>query len=121
ARHETLQKGCTIQLFRVPSWTVVTYNLRGRAAMRQDRHHGSWHLSRGDGEAVIRGRRSRLYNFAATHLFRGIYRRLARDIAGFAPDGGHVLDVGTGPGVLLAELARIRPDLRLTGVDPSAD
>ncbi|HLT11379.1 MAG TPA: class I SAM-dependent methyltransferase [Micromonosporaceae bacterium] len=89
--------------------------------MRQDRHHGSWHLSRGDGEAVIRGRRSRLYNFAATHLFRGIYRRLARDIAGFAPDGGHVLDVGTGPGVLLAELARIRPDLRLTGVDPSAD
>jgi ubiquinone/menaquinone biosynthesis C-methylase UbiE len=32
-----------------------------------------------------------------------------------------VLDVGTGPGVLLVELARRRPDLRLTGVDLSAD
>jgi ubiquinone/menaquinone biosynthesis C-methylase UbiE len=31
-----------------------------------------------------------------------------------------VLDVGTGPGVLL-ELASLRPDLRLTGVDLSAD
>ena len=32
-----------------------------------------------------------------------------------------MLDVGTGPGVLLVELARRRPDLRLTGVDLSAD
>jgi ubiquinone/menaquinone biosynthesis C-methylase UbiE len=32
-----------------------------------------------------------------------------------------VLDVGTGPGVLLVELAARRPDLRLTGVDLSAD
>jgi ubiquinone/menaquinone biosynthesis C-methylase UbiE len=32
-----------------------------------------------------------------------------------------VLDVGTGPGVLLAELARLRPDLELIGVDISPD
>jgi ubiquinone/menaquinone biosynthesis C-methylase UbiE len=32
-----------------------------------------------------------------------------------------VLDVGTGPGVLLVELAARRPDLRLTGVDLSPD
>lgn len=89
--------------------------------MRLHRHHGSQRRSGGDDDAVFRGRRSRVYNFAATRLFRGIYRRLARDIAGFAPDGAHLLDVGTGPGVLLAELARIRPDLRLTGVDPSPD
>jgi ubiquinone/menaquinone biosynthesis C-methylase UbiE len=38
-----------------------------------------------------------------------------------APDGGAVLDVGTGPGVLLVELAARRPDLRLTGIDLSAD
>ena len=42
-------------------------------------------------------------------------------VAEAAPDGGAVLDVGTGPGVLLVELAARRPDLRLTGVDLSAD
>ena len=41
--------------------------------------------------------------------------------AGLAPRGGAVLDIGTGHGVLLAELASKRPDLRLTGVDLSAD
>jgi ubiquinone/menaquinone biosynthesis C-methylase UbiE len=54
-------------------------------------------------------------------VLRGVYRRLAADIAASAPDGGAVLDVGTGPGVLLVELARRRPDLRLTGVDLSDD
>jgi ubiquinone/menaquinone biosynthesis C-methylase UbiE len=52
---------------------------------------------------------------------RRAYRRFAEDIAAAAPDGGTVLDVGTGPGVLLVEIARLRPDLRLTGVDLSAD
>jgi SAM-dependent methyltransferase len=32
-----------------------------------------------------------------------------------------VLDVGTGPGVLLVEIGRRRADLRLTGIDLSAD
>jgi len=55
------------------------------------------------------------------NTLRGMYRRLAADVAGVAPNGGAVLDVGTGPGVLLVELAARRPDLRLTGVDLSAD
>jgi ubiquinone/menaquinone biosynthesis C-methylase UbiE len=52
---------------------------------------------------------------------RRMYRRFAADIARLAPDNARVLDVGTGPGVLLVELATARPDLRLTGVDLSAD
>lgn len=48
---------------------------------------------------------------------RRFYRRIARDVARLTPDGGHVLDVGTGPGMLLLEIARSRPDLRATGVD----
>jgi len=75
----------------------------------------------GTGANGFQGRSSRFYNFVATKLLRGVYRRLARDIARTAPHGAAVLDVGTGPGVLLAELARLRPDLRLTGVDLSSD
>jgi ubiquinone/menaquinone biosynthesis C-methylase UbiE len=50
-----------------------------------------------------------------------MYRRFAADLAAVAPAGAQVLDVGTGPGVLLVELATARPDLTLTGVDLSAD
>lgn len=32
-----------------------------------------------------------------------------------------MLDVGTGPGHLLVEIGRRRPDVRVVGVDPSAD
>jgi len=71
--------------------------------------------------AVFEGRSSRVYDFAARRLLRSLYRRLAADIAATAPEGGAVLDVGTGPGVLLVELAKRRPDLRLTGIDLSAD
>lgn len=67
------------------------------------------------------GRSSRFYDFVARRVLRGVYRRLAHDVASAAPEGAAVLDVGTGPGVLLLELARLRPDLRLTGVDLSAD
>jgi ubiquinone/menaquinone biosynthesis C-methylase UbiE len=70
---------------------------------------------------VFEGRTSRIYDFAARTLLRRVYRRLAADVADTAPQDGAVLDVGTGPGVLLVELARRRPDLRLTGLDLSAD
>src|SRR2546430_471759 len=70
---------------------------------------------------VFEGRSSRLYDIAARRLLRGAYRRLAVDVSDIAPPDGAVLDVGTGPGVLLVEVARRRPDLRLTGVDLSAD
>jgi ubiquinone/menaquinone biosynthesis C-methylase UbiE len=70
---------------------------------------------------AFQGRASRIYDVAARRLLRGFYRRLAEEIAASAPADATVLDVGTGPGVLLVELARRRPDLRLTGVDLSAD
>jgi ubiquinone/menaquinone biosynthesis C-methylase UbiE len=70
---------------------------------------------------VFEGRSSRIYDFVSRRVLRGLYRRLAADIAASAPRGAAVLDVGTGPGVLLAELAGLRPDLRLTGVDLSHD
>jgi len=70
---------------------------------------------------AFEGRSSRIYDVVARRFLRRFYRRLAEDIARLAPEGAAVLDVGTGPGVLLAELAARRPDLRLTGVDLSAD
>lgn len=79
------------------------------------------HLLHGNRPGAFRGRHSRLYNFLANRPLRRVYERLARDIADLAPKDAAVLDVGTGPGVLLAELARLRPDLQLTGVDLSPD
>jgi ubiquinone/menaquinone biosynthesis C-methylase UbiE len=75
----------------------------------------------GNRPGMFQGRASRFYDVVARRLLRGVYRRLAADIAAAAPDNGEVLDVGTGPGVLLVEIARRRPDLRLVGVDLSAD
>jgi ubiquinone/menaquinone biosynthesis C-methylase UbiE len=78
--------------------------------------HGRRNLPR-----AFEGRSSRIYDIVARRLIRRMYRRFAADIAAVAPNGGRVLDVGTGPGVLLVELARRRPDLSLSGVDLSAD
>jgi ubiquinone/menaquinone biosynthesis C-methylase UbiE len=52
-------------------------------------------------------------------IFRLIYRRLAADLAEGLPPGARLLDVGTGPGHLLAYLALKRPELRLFGLDLS--
>jgi ubiquinone/menaquinone biosynthesis C-methylase UbiE len=84
------------------------------------RRHTHPHRHAGDA-GHFDGRRSRRYDFMASRLLRRVYRRLARDVAWLAGEGASVLDVGTGPGVLLVELAELRPDLRLTGLDLSAD
>ena len=63
----------------------------------------------------------RHYERVARWFLRGLYRRVAADVAAAAPPRAAVLDVGTGPGLLLAEIARRRPDLRVTGVDVSPD
>jgi ubiquinone/menaquinone biosynthesis C-methylase UbiE len=60
-----------------------------------------------------------VYDVLARRVLRVVYRNVAADIAGTAPKHAAVLDVGTGPGVLLVELAARRPDLHLTGVDLS--
>ncbi|MFC3997918.1 class I SAM-dependent methyltransferase [Nocardiopsis sediminis] len=70
---------------------------------------------------LFEGWGSRIYDRVARWPLRPLYARIAEDMADAAPDGGSVLDVGTGPGVLLAEIARRRPDLSLTGIDLSAD
>ena len=67
------------------------------------------------------GRSSRFYDVMARRFLRGLYRRIAEDLIIAAPMDSAVLDVGTGPGVLLAEIARARPDLRVTGIDLSGD
>lgn len=59
------------------------------------------------------------YDRRAAPLLRGLYRRIGADAAARARRGAAVLDVGTGPGRLPAEMARRRPDLDLHGVDLS--
>ncbi len=54
-------------------------------------------------------------------LFARIYRRLADDVAGDAPYGARLLDVGAGPGYFLCHLAPQRPDLGLVALDLSYD
>ncbi|MCP2297082.1 Methyltransferase domain-containing protein [Nocardia amikacinitolerans] len=62
---------------------------------------------------------SRGYDRRATKLLGGLYRHIADEVAASTGTGEAVLDVGTGPGLLLAHLARRRPDLLLHGVDLS--
>jgi ubiquinone/menaquinone biosynthesis C-methylase UbiE len=83
--------------------------------------HGLIHARRRRTTKRFEGRSTRLYDVLARRLLRRFYRRMAADVAAVAPDGGAVLDVGTGPGVLLVELAARRTDLGMTGVDLSAD
>ncbi len=49
----------------------------------------------------------------------GMHERTARRIAGVLPRAGRYVDVGTGPGALPAAIAALRPDVAVTGVDPS--
>lgn len=55
---------------------------------------------------------------------RRVYPRLAAQVAGLLggrDEGATVVDIGTGPGLLLVELRRTLPRARLVGVDPSKD
>ncbi|MQA77525.1 MAG: methyltransferase domain-containing protein [Streptosporangiales bacterium] len=97
--------------------TVAPYN-SGVSPMQASTHH---HHQTRVLPKVFAGHSTRVYDLLARRLLRGFYRRIAEDVADAAPDGGAVLDVGTGPGVLLTEIARRRADVRLTGIDLSAD
>jgi ubiquinone/menaquinone biosynthesis C-methylase UbiE len=91
----------------------------------QARLHNRFHnrvLRRGAGhDMTIDGWASWIYDRFARWPLRGFYRRLAAEVSAVAPNGGTILDVGTGPGMLLVELAERRPDLRITGIDLSTD
>ena len=56
---------------------------------------------------------------SGTRVFQKNYDLLARDIISFCASGS-LLDVGTGPGRLLLALARLGPELNLTGLDISS-
>jgi ubiquinone/menaquinone biosynthesis C-methylase UbiE len=73
--------------------------------------HGGW--------ATCSAPSARVYDVTFGWLLRGLYRRMADDlaaaVAGIAePD---VLEIGPGPGGLAVELARRAASMRLTGVD----
>ncbi|GAA3731999.1 class I SAM-dependent methyltransferase [Salinactinospora qingdaonensis] len=89
--------------------------------MRAHPHSGHGHGHGHGPERIFQGRGSRFYDRVARWLGRGLYGRIADDIADAAVDEGDVLDIGTGPGVLVDEIARRRRDLRLTGIDLSED
>ncbi|MBO3735444.1 class I SAM-dependent methyltransferase [Glycomyces niveus] len=83
-----------------------------RHSHEHQRHHES---------GPIEGRQSDRYDTIARLFAKPFYSRMAKEIAAFAPKGATVLDVGTGPGILLKMLIRARPDLRITGIDIAAD
>ncbi|KAF0846983.1 class I SAM-dependent methyltransferase [Nocardia caishijiensis] len=64
-------------------------------------------------------RESLHYDRRATRLLTGLYRRISADVDTTAAPGATVLDLGTGPGKLLAHIATRRPDLTLHGLDLS--
>jgi ubiquinone/menaquinone biosynthesis C-methylase UbiE len=63
---------------------------------------------------------ARLYDLQARLTLSAMYRRVAQEIA-WVISNGAVLDVGTGPGRLPLELARLSPALAVTGVDLSSE
>ena len=60
-----------------------------------------------------------LYEKVATGALCGFYRQVASEVTS-SLTSGRVLDVGTGPGHLLIEIARLNRDLELVGVDLSS-
>jgi ubiquinone/menaquinone biosynthesis C-methylase UbiE len=81
------------------------------------RSHAHEHRNR----MVLVGQHAAWYDRLTTVALRPFYRAVARHVLGALPEGGRMLDVGTGPGQLLVELGRRRADVALAGIDPSAD
>ena len=71
--------------------------------------------------ALFTGRGSRVYDMVMVRLTRRLYRRVVADLASLGLVAGSVLDVGTGPGTLVRELARRLPELQVYGIDLSED
>lgn len=70
---------------------------------------------------ILIGRHAAAYDLVTTRMLAGLYRAVAKRVLTSVPQAGHVLDVGTGPRRLLTELGARRHDVRLAGIDPSAD
>src|SRR5215467_165915 len=71
--------------------------------------------------ALFTGRGSRVYDVVMVRLTRRLCQRVVADLAALGLAEGKVLDVGTGPGTLVRELARQLPGLQVYGIDLSED
>lgn len=82
-------------------------------------HSSIGHLSHLN--SLFTGRGSRVYDVVMVRLTRRLYHRVIADLAALRLVEGKVLDVGTGPGTLVRELARSLPGLQVYGIDLSED
>jgi ubiquinone/menaquinone biosynthesis C-methylase UbiE len=73
-----------------------------------------------DGMLIV-GRQAEIYDRVSGVALGWLYRSVADRVTTDLPRGAEVVDVGTGPGRLLVDLARLRPDAHVVGIDPSAD
>ncbi|MDP9468778.1 MAG: class I SAM-dependent methyltransferase [Chloroflexota bacterium] len=71
--------------------------------------------------ALFAPRGARAYSIAAPPLLAGLYRAVVADLTALHADGARVVDIGSGPGSLLAELAEALPSARLTGIEPAGE
>src|SRR5256885_2665745 len=71
--------------------------------------------------SLFTGWGSRVYDVVMVRLTRRLYQRVIADLAALQLVEGKVLDVGTGPGTLVRELARRLPGLQVYGIDLSED
>jgi SAM-dependent methyltransferase len=79
------------------------------------------HFMHEDGSMTGRFADPEHYGRFVSRVERPLRARIAADVAALQlPEGAHVLDVGTGPGLLPVEIARRNPDLWVTGLDVSA-
>src|SRR5438552_15138321 len=86
----------------------------------ETREHSSiHHLSHFN--SLFTGWGSRVYDVVMVRLTRRLYHRVIADLAALQLVEGKVLDVGTGPGTLVRELARSLPGLQVYGIDLSED
>ena len=82
----------------------------------QSSHRHLSHLN-----ALFTGRGSRVYDVVMVRLTRRLNQRVIADLAALRSPSGKVLDVGTGPGTLVREIARSFPWLQVYGIDLSED
>ena len=87
--------------------------------MHSHEHAEVSHLSHFN--SLFTGRGSRVYDAVMVRLTRRLYQRVISDLAALRLVEGKVLDVGTGPGTLVRELARRLPGLQVYGIDLSED
>lgn len=75
-----------------------------------------------DRRGGLSSRRAERAYGAMSRVFSGLHRRVALDAASMPGAGtATIIDLGSGPGDLLAELRELTPEATLIGVEPSAE